>query len=148
VPEMMPLSALLEEFQSRRIHLGIVVDEYGGTDGLITLEDILEELVGEIHDEVDIPEEQIVRLGRNKILVDASAELRDINHFFNTSFPDDEHRSLNGYLLHDLGRVPARGETTELHGVRIEVLGASDTQITHCRLVRLPAERREGSDAV
>jgi putative hemolysin len=148
VPEMMPLSALLEEFQSRRIHLGIVVDEYGGTDGLITLEDILEELVGEIHDEVDIPEEQIVRLGRNKILVDASAELRDINHFFNTSFPDDEHRSLNGYLLHELGRVPARGETTELDGVRIEVLGASDTQITHCRLVRLPAERREGSDAV
>ncbi|MEJ2311711.1 MAG: hemolysin family protein [Gemmatimonadales bacterium] len=148
VPEMMPLSALLEEFQSRRIHLGIVVDEYGGTDGLITLEDILEELVGEIHDEVDIPEEQIVRLGRNKILVDASAELRDINHFFNTSFPDDEHRSLNGYVLHELGRVPARGETTELDGVRIEVLGASDTQITHCRLVRLPAERREGSDAV
>ncbi len=148
VPEMMPLSALLEEFQNRRIHLGIVVDEYGGTDGLITLEDILEELVGEIHDEVDIPEEQIVRLGRNKILVDASAELRDINHFFNTSFPDDEHRSLNGYLLHELGRVPARGETTELNGVRIEVLGASDTQITHCRLVRLPAERREGSDAV
>ena len=147
VPEMMPLSALLEEFQNRRIHLGIVVDEYGGTDGLITLEDILEELVGEIHDEVDIPEEQIVRLGRNKILVDASAELRDINHFFNTAFPVDEHRSLNGYLLDALGRVPARGETTEREGVRIEVLGASDTQITHCRLVRLPAEPPDGSGA-
>jgi len=140
VPEMMPLSTLLEEFQNRRIHLGIVVDEYGGTDGLITLEDILEELVGEIHDEVDVPEEQIVRLGRNKILVDASAELRDINHFFNTAFPVDEHRSLNGYLLNELGRVPKRGETTEREGVRIEVLGASDTQITQCRLVRLPAE--------
>ncbi len=140
VPEMMPLSRLLEEFQNRRIHLGIVVDEYGGTDGLITLEDILEELVGEIHDEVDVPEEQIVRLGRNKILVDASAELRDINHFFNTAFPVDEHRSLNGYLLNELGRVPERGETTEREGVRIEVLGASDTQITQCRLVRLPAE--------
>jgi CBS domain containing-hemolysin-like protein len=147
VPEMMPLSALLEEFQNRRIHLGIVVDEYGGTDGLITLEDILEELVGEIHDEVDIPEEQIVRLGRNKILVDASAELRDINHFFNTAFPVDEHRSLNGYLLDELGRVPERGETTEREGVRIEVLGASDTQITHCRLVRLPAEPPDGSGA-
>jgi CBS domain containing-hemolysin-like protein len=145
VPEMMPLSALLEEFQNRRIHLGIVVDEYGGTDGLITLEDILEELVGEIHDEVDVPEEQIVRLGRNKILVDASAELRDINHFFNTAFPVDEHRSLNGYLLDELGRVPERGETTEREGVRIEVLGASDTQITHCRLVRLPAEPPDGS---
>ncbi len=147
VPEMMPLSALLEEFQNRRIHLGVVVDEYGGTDGLITLEDILEELVGEIHDEVDIPEEQIVRLGRNKILVDASAELRDINHFFNTAFPVDEHRSLNGYLLDAFGRVPERGETTEREGVRIEVLGASDTQITHCRLVRLPAEPPDGSTA-
>jgi len=145
VPEMMPLSTLLEEFQNRRIHLGIVVDEYGGTDGLITLEDILEELVGEIHDEVDVPEEQIVRLGRNKILVDASAELRDINHFFNTAFPIDEHRSLNGYLLNELGRVPKGGETIEREGVRIEVLGASDTQITHCRLVRLPAEPPDGS---
>ncbi len=147
VPEMMPLSTLLEEFQNRRIHLGIVVDEYGGTDGLITLEDILEELVGEIHDEMDVPEEQIVRLGRNKILVDASAELRDINHFFNTAFPIDEHRSLNGYLLNELGRVPEGGETIEREGVRIEVLGASDTQITHCRLVRLPAEPPDGSSA-
>ena len=147
VPEMMPLSTLLEEFQNRRIHLGIVVDEYGGTDGLITLEDILEELVGEIHDEMDVPEEQIVRLERNKILVDASAELRDINHFFNTAFPIDEHRSLNGYLLNELGRVPEGGETIEREGVRIEVLGASDTQITHCRLVRLPAEPPDGSSA-
>ncbi len=147
VPEMMPLSTLLEEFQNRRIHLGIVVDEYGGTDGLITLEDILEELVGEIHDEMDVPEEQIVRLGRNKILVDASAELRDINHFFNTAFPIDEHRSLNGYLLNELGRVPEGGETIEREGVRIEVLGASDTQITHCRLARLLAEPPDGSSA-
>ena len=144
VPESMPLSALLEEFQNRRLHIGIVVDEYGGTDGLITLEDILEELVGEIHDEVDIPEEQIVRLGRNKILVDASAELRDINHFFNTAFPTDEHRSLNGYLLHEFGHVPQRNEMIERKGVRIEVLGATDTQVTHCRLVRLPSEEPAG----
>jgi CBS domain containing-hemolysin-like protein len=140
VPGSMPLSTLLGEFQGRRLHLGIVVDEYGGTDGLITLEDILEELVGEIHDEVDVPEEQIVRLGRNKVLVDASAELREINHFFNTAFPVEEHRSLNGYLLNELGRVPERGETVEREGVRVEVLGATDTHVTHCRLVRLSAE--------
>ncbi len=139
VPESMPLSTLLGEFQNRRLHLGIVVDEYGGTDGLITLEDILEEIVGEIHDEVDVPEEPIVRLGRNKILVDASTDLREINHFFNTAFPVEENRSLNGYLLHELGRVPERGETVEREGVRIEVLGATDTHVTRCRLVRLPA---------
>ncbi len=139
VPESMSLSTLLGEFQNRRLHLGVVVDEYGGTDGLITLEDILEELVGEIHDEVDVPEVPIVRLGRNKILVDASADLREINHFFNTAFPVEEHRSLNGYLLHELGRVPERGESIEREGVRIEVLAATDTHVTRCRLVRLAA---------
>ncbi len=143
VPDSMHLAALLSEFQNRRIHVGIVVDEYGGTDGLITLEDILEELVGEIHDEVDIPEEPIVRLGRNRILVDASAELREINHFFNTAFPAEEHRSLNGYLLHELGRVPERGEAVEREGVRIEVVGATDTQVTLCRLIRVQPEARE-----
>jgi CBS domain containing-hemolysin-like protein len=145
VPESMPLSTLLAEFQNRRLHLGIVVDEYGGTDGLITLEDILEELVGEIHDEVDVPEEPIVRLGRSKILVDASADLREINHFFNTAFPVEEHRSLNGYLVHELGRVPERGETIEREGVQIEVLDATDTHVTRCRLVRLPAPVADSS---
>ncbi|MFB6241035.1 MAG: hemolysin family protein, partial [Gemmatimonadota bacterium] len=144
VPGSVSLVELLRDFQSLRVHLGIVVDEYGGTDGLVTLEDVLEELVGEIHDEVDVPEEEIVRRSRNEIVVDGSADLRAINHFFNTSFPLLEHRSLNGYLLDDLGRVPRPEETFEREGVRIEVLDATDTQVTRARLERLPGRGRSG----
>lgn len=144
VPGSVSLVELLQDFQARRVHLGIVVDEYGGTDGLVTLEDVLEELVGEIHDEMDVPEDRIVRRSRTEIVVDGSAKLREINHFFNTSFPLLEHRSLNGYLLDELGRVPQPAETFEREGVRIEVLGATDTQVTSARLERLPGRGLPG----
>ncbi len=134
VPETLTLVELLGEFQARRIHLGIVVDEYGGTDGLITLEDILEELVGDIVDEVDIPEQTMVRVDRNQVLVDGSTDLREINQFFHTALPAVEHRSLNGYLLEELGEVPESGETVERGGLVIEVMGATDTQVTRARV--------------
>jgi len=137
VPGSVPLIELLEQFRSRRIHVGIVVDEHGGIDGLVTLEDILEELVGEIVDETDEPEEPIVRVNRNEVLVRGTADLREINHFFNTAFPILEHRSLNGYLLEEMGRVPRTGEMLERAGVRIEILRATDTQVTRARLRRI-----------
>ena len=136
VPGSVTLDNLLLDFQERRIHLGIVIDEYGGVDGLIALEDILEELVGEIVDETDIAEEPIVRLGKNEILVDGSADLREINHFFNTTFPLLEHRSLNGYLLELFGQVPQPGEMITREGVQIEVTAATDTQVLRARLSR------------
>lgn len=136
VPGSVTLDKLLLDFQARRIHLGIVIDEYGGVDGLIALEDILEELVGEIVDESDVAQEPIVRLSRNEILVDGSADLREINHFFNTSFPQLEHRSLNGYLLEVFGQVPAPGERISREGVIIEVTAATDTQVLRARISR------------
>ncbi|MGD8869687.1 MAG: hemolysin family protein [Gemmatimonadales bacterium] len=136
VPGSVTLDNLLIDFQERRIHLGIVIDEYGGVDGLIALEDILEELVGEIVDETDIAAEPIVRLGKNEILVDGSADLREINHFFNTTFPLLEHRSLNGYLLEIFGQVPQPGERITREGVQIEVTAATDTQVLRARLSR------------
>ncbi len=136
VPGSVTLDKLLLDFQTRRIHLGIVIDEYGGVDGLIALEDILEELVGEIVDESDVAEEPIVRLSRNEILVDGSADLREINHFFNTSFPTLEHRSLNGYLLEVFGQVPEPGERISREGVVIEVTAATDTQVLRARIGR------------
>ncbi len=136
VPGSVTLDNLLLDFQERRIHLGIVIDEYGGVDGLIALEDILEELVGEIVDETDIAAEPIVRLGKNEILVDGSADLREINHFFNTTFPLLEHRSLNGYLLEIFGQVPQPGEMITREGVQIEVTAATDTQVLRARISR------------
>jgi putative hemolysin len=137
VPGSLPLSKLLREFQTRRVHLAVVVDEYGGTDGLVTLEDVLEELVGEIVDETDVPEDAITRISRNEILAEGDADLREINQYFRTALPQLEHRSLNGYLLEELGRVPEPGEQLEREGVLIEVMEATETQVMRARLRRV-----------
>ncbi|UCC49467.1 MAG: HlyC/CorC family transporter [Gemmatimonadota bacterium] len=139
VPGSVTLDKLLVDFQARRIQIGIVIDEYGGVDGLIALEDILEELVGEIIDESDVAQEPITRLSRTEILVDGTADLREINHFFNTTFPQLEYRSLNGYLLDMLGRVPQPGEKITREGVVIEVTAATETQMLRARLTRQAA---------
>ena len=141
VPGSISVTKLLREFQTRRIHMAVVVDEYGGTDGLVTLEDVLEELVGEIVDEKDIAEDVVTRVSKNEIIALGDVDLREINHIFNTTFPQLEHRSLNGYLLEELGRVPETGEVLERDGIVIEVLEASDTQLIRARL-RRPAERK------
>jgi putative hemolysin len=146
LPGSLTLVELLREFQSRRVHMGVVVDEYGGTDGIVTLEDILEELVGEIVDEVDVPEETIVRISRDEALVDGSADLRDINDLFGTDLPVAEHRSLNGYLLEELGRVPRPREVIERRGLKIEVLGGTETQVTRARLIRVGTQGGDRDD--
>lgn len=138
VPSSVTLVRLLEDFQNRRVHLGLVVDEHGGTDGLITLEDILEELVGEIDDETDVPQERILRRDRNTAVVPGNTDLREINHYFNTSLPQLEHRSLNGYLLEEFGRVPDPGESIERDGLRIEVTASSETQVIRALVRREP----------
>jgi putative hemolysin len=141
VPGSVALTKLLRDFQNRRIHLAIVVDEYGGTDGLVTLEDVIEERVGEIEDETDVSEDPIIRISRNEIVAVGDVDLREVNHFFNTTLPQLEHRSLNGYLLEELGRVPETGETLERDGISIEVLDATDTQVTRVRMRRSAPQR-------
>jgi putative hemolysin len=144
VPGSLPLTRLLSDFQARRIHMGVVIDEYGGTDGLVTLEDILEELVGEIIDETDVEQQPITRVSRHEIVVEGGADLREVNHFFNTSFPQLEHRSLNGYLLDELGYVPAPGEEIEREGVVIHIVEATETQVLRARLIRPPSVESAG----
>jgi putative hemolysin len=136
VPGSLPLPRLLRDFQARRLHLGIVADEFGGTDGLVTLEDVIEELVGEIEDETDIAEESIHRVSKNEIVVDAGVELREVNYAFNVSLPHLEYRSLNGYILEELGRVPEEHERIELPGLEIEILEATGTQVVRARLTK------------
>jgi putative hemolysin len=145
VPGSVPVTKLLRDFQTRRIHMAIVVDEYGGTDGLVTLEDVLEELVGDIQDETDVAEDALTRVSRAEILVAGDADLREINHFFNTTFPQLEHRTFNGYLLEELGRVPEPGEKFDREGILIEVLEASDTQVTRARLRRVAVPQEPAS---
>lgn len=143
VPASLPLTRMLTEFQSRRVHMAIVVDEYGGTDGIVTLEDVLEELVGDILDETDLDAPMIVRLSEDELLVDGAAELRELNESFGTSFSLEEHRSVNGYLLDRLGHVPRAGETVQADGVRLRVVQATGTQVTRAHLVLLREQQAE-----
>ncbi|MDZ7779199.1 MAG: hemolysin family protein [Gemmatimonadota bacterium] len=146
VPGSLSLTQLLTDFQARRIHMGIVADEFGGTDGLVTLEDVLEELVGEIQDETDVEEEGIERVSHSIIECDGSADTRDLNALLGVELPNVEHRSVNGFILEELGHVPATGDDFERAGVRIEIVDATETQVVRARLTRLdqqPAERED-----
>ena len=143
VPGSLPLTRLLHQFQARRIHMGIIADEFGGTDGLATLEDILEELVGEIVDETDGDEEALIRISKTQVMAPGGIDVREINYAFNVALSQLEHRSLNGFLLEELGHVPEPGETVERAGVKIEILTASDTQVLTARLTKLALADRE-----
>jgi len=145
VPGSLSLTRLLKDFQARRIHMGIVADEFGGTDGLVTLEDLLEELVGEIEDETDLPEEPLTRISRDEIIVDGAMDLRDINYTFDVALPQSEHRSLNGFIIEELGYVPLKGETLERNGVRIDVVDASETQVVRARVRKLTGSEGQGA---
>ena len=145
VPGSLSLSQLLRSFQARRLHMGIVADEFGGTDGLVTLEDVLEELVGEIVDETDVPDEALLRIGANDLVADGGVDLRDINEAFGLALPEEESRSLNGFILEELGYVPLAGETLDVDGAHVEVLEATETQVLRARVTRMPGnDTREG----
>jgi len=143
LPGSLSLTRLLRDFQGRRLHMGIVADEFGGTDGLVTLEDVLEELVGEIEDETDIHEQLVTRLSTSEIEVDGSTELREVNAALGISLPYQEHRSMNGFLLEEMGEVPVAGELLEWEGSEIEIVEASETQVLKAR-VRRPTAVGEG----
>ena len=137
VPGSLSLAQLMRDFQAKRIHMGIVADEFGGTDGLVTLEDVLEELVGEIRDETDVEEEEIRRVSRNQIECDAGVDVRDINQALGVALPKLEHRSLNGLILEELGHVPSVGEKLLCGDVRIGIMQATETQVIRAQVTRL-----------
>jgi len=145
VPGSLSLAQLLQDFQARRIHMGIVADEFGGTDGLVTLEDVLEELVGEIHDETDVESEEMVQVSPLSLEVDAGIDVRDIDEALDVSLPEAEHRSLNGFILEELGQVPTAGTTFERTGVLIEILEATETKVVRARITKLD-EATEAKD--
>lgn len=142
VPGSASCADLLREFRAQRVHMGIVADEHGGTDGLVTLEDVLEELVGEIHDETDLDEEEIVQVDDGVAVCEAAVDVRDVERALDVSFPDSENRSLNGFILEELGTVPTAGEVLEVDGIHIAVLEASETQVIKARVTKLD----DGSD--
>jgi CBS domain containing-hemolysin-like protein len=121
VPESKLITELLSEFKVRRQHLAIVVDEYGGTAGIVTLEDVIEELVGEIHDEFDSEEELVRRIDRDSAIVSARVHVEELNEMLGLSLPEDVADTLSGLLYHFIGRVPRVGERWSHDGLTFEI---------------------------
>ncbi len=135
VPETKPVADLLAEMQSSHNHLAVVVDEYGGTAGLATLEDLLEELVGEIHDEFDEDMPLVVHLANGEILVNASMNVDDVNDELDLALPEGNWDSVGGLVFGLLGRVAVPGDTIETEGTRIVVEIVDGRRVIRVRLV-------------
>ena len=137
VPETKDLSSLLREFQRDRVHIAIVLDEYGGTAGLVTLEDIVEELIGDIADEhEDHPPRQIEHVDARTVLVDGRVRVEDLNESLKIALPVDEaYDTLAGYVFSKLGRIPSPGDAATEGDLRIEVLEAGDRSIRRLRVM-------------
>jgi len=140
VPESKRLNVLLREFRVSRNHMAIVVDEYGGVAGLVTIEDVLEQIVGDIEDEYDFDEVgDNIRLDHSgRYRVKATTEIEDFNEAFATHFSDDEYDTVGGLVIRHFGRLPKRGEEVELEGLKIQVLRA-DSRRVHTLVVERQA---------
>ena len=137
VPESKKVDELLREMQKRRVHVAIIVDEYGGTAGLVTIEDILEEIVGEIQDEFDPEETMVEHVSETETIVDAIMTLDDVNDILSIRLEDEDVDTLGGFVYAKLGRVPEKGDAVEDDGVRLVVEEVEGNRITRVRVVKL-----------
>jgi len=140
VPESKRLNVLLKEFRSSRSHMAIVVDEYGGVAGLVTIEDVLEQIVGDIDDEHDVEDiGNIRRLGISRYSIKALTPIEEINERFSSQFNDDECDTLGGLIMKHLGHLPKRGETITIGHYMFKIMSADSRRIKQVQLVVLPS---------
>ena len=142
VPESKRLNILLREFRASRNHMAIVVDEYGGVAGLVTIEDVLEQIVGDIEDEYDFDEteDNILPESSGQYRVKARTEIIDFNEKYGTTFDDEEYDTVGGLVISHFGRVPKRGENIAIGGLKFQVMRA-DSRRVHTLLVQKPRDR-------
>jgi len=140
VPESKRLNVLLREFRANRNHMAIVVDEYGGVAGLVTIEDVLEQIVGDIEDEYDFDESEdnIVRESSGHWRVKAQTEIADFNRAFGTDFSDEDFDTVGGLIIDRFGRLPKRGESIAIDGLRFQVMRADSRRLHALQVQRLP----------
>jgi CBS domain containing-hemolysin-like protein len=137
VPETKFADELLKELQSQMVHVGIVIDEYGGTAGLVTIEDIIEEIIGEIQDEYDFNEEASYELiGENEYLMEASLDLDDFNNLLDVDLPTEDSDTLGGYIYTHFGRVPVEGDTIENDDFRLRIKSIDGRRIRKVHVIR------------
>jgi len=146
VPETKKVDELLREMQKDKVHIAIVVDEYGGTAGLVTIEDLVEEIVGEIRDEYDVENEMILPVSEHEAVMDARVPFSEVQETFGIEPPDGvaEFDTLGGFVTHELGRLPKVGETIERDGVKFVVESVEGRRVGRVRVIREPtrAEQR------
>lgn len=135
VPESKRIAVLLQSFRAKREHLAIVVDEYGGVEGIVTLEDVVEEIVGEIHDEYDIEEVDFRQLAPDRFLVDGAVSVRMVNRHFKLQLPEDHVTTLAGYLLRVMGKIPSEGDAFEEEGVCFRVKRMDERRIEEVEML-------------
>lgn len=141
VPETMPINDLLRQMRAQRFHMALVVDEYGGTAGIVCMEDIIEELIGDIHDEYDLAEKDIQKLPDGSILVKAGLAVSDLNEELDMDIPEsDEYDSIGGYVLNELGTIPPAGTKVAAPGLEITVQNATPRRI-HTLLLKSAVSR-------
>ena len=144
VPESKRLNVLLREFRENRNHMAIVINEYGNVSGLVTIEDVLEEIVGEIEDEYDVEEnEYIHQLSDDEYMIKAVIPIEVFNNSFKSRLPDDEFDTIGGLVIHTLGHLPRRNEETTLGDFRFRILSSDKRRIHLLRMQVLPAAETE-----
>ncbi len=147
IPGSQKISSLLRDFKTQKNHMAVVTDEYGGTAGIITIEDILEEIVGEIMDEHDREEPLINVIDDSTVLVDARLEAEEIEDFFNIELPEGDYESVGGFIINILGKIPKTGEELTYRNLKITVKSADERRIDKALITCLnpPAEKYEES---
>lgn len=136
IPKQRKIDDIFKDFQRQHNHIAVVLDERGSLAGLVTLEDLLEEIVGEIMDESDIDEFLIKRIDKNTILVDAQIEIREVNHFFNIEIPGNEHKFISEIILEKFGQIPKAGKKVDFEGFQMVVEKATPKKIEKIRIIK------------
>jgi putative hemolysin len=142
VPETKDLASLLQEFRRTNNHFAIVIDEYGAMVGIATLEDLLEEIVGEIEDEFDVPEEPVEQVGEDEYRVDGMFSIDDFNERFGTDLPEEDFHTVGGFVFGQLGRAPEPGDDVSHNGMRFDVLEVEGNRIERIAVTFLERPQR------
>jgi magnesium and cobalt transporter len=147
IPESKRLNVLLREFRARRNHMAIVVDEYGGVAGMITIENVLEQIVGEIEDEHDVDDDApILQRDDNTFTVKALTPVEDFNEYFETEWSDDDFDTVGGHVVNQFGHLPGRGEQVTIGALEFTVLRADKRRVHLLRMVKLAEETESESE--
>lgn len=144
IAETTPVDVVFRQMRERQVHIAVIIDEQGGTEGIVTIEDILEELVGDIEDEHDTPGEDIRRLSANEALVDPKARIDEVNDELQTTLPGEEYETIAGYIAGAIGRIPEVGETIRLGDLEVTVQGDRETPRLYVRVLTDQSDREGG----